>query len=111
MDRVKDYGELVKRLLDEYAAYIPPTEGVEVEKIYDDLHGHYELLYVGWEKKHRVHGMVLHVDIREGKIWIQHDGTEDGIAKELVEAGVPKEHIVLAFHAPYKRPYTGYAVA
>ena len=39
----------------------------------------------------------------------QHDGTEEGIANRLVAQGVPKEHIVLAFHAPYKRPYTGFA--
>jgi hypothetical protein len=28
----------------------------------------------------------------------------------LVALGVPKEDIVLAFHAPYKRPYTGFGV-
>ena len=54
---------------------------------------------------------VLTVELKDGKLWIQHDGTEEGIANRLVENGVPKEHIVLAFHAPYKRPYTGYAAA
>ena len=53
---------------------------------------------------------MLHIDIKEGKIWIQHDGTEIGIANELVEMGVPKQDIVLAFHAPYKRQYTGFAI-
>jgi hypothetical protein len=32
------------------------------------------------------------------------------MANELVALGVPKEDIVLAFHAPYKRQYTGFAV-
>jgi len=50
-------------------------------------------------------------DIREDKIWIQEDRTEAGVASELAEMGVPKDAIVLAFHAPYKRPYTGFAVA
>lgn len=45
-----------------------------------------------------------------GKLWIQHDGTEDGIANRLVELGVPKSDIVLAFHPPYKRPYTDFAI-
>ncbi|HBB33754.1 MAG TPA: hypothetical protein DC064_18635, partial [Cyanobacteria bacterium UBA9273] len=35
---------------------------------------------------------------------------EIGVANELVEAGVPKEDIVLTFHAPYKRKYTELAV-
>jgi hypothetical protein len=111
MDRINEYGAVVRRILDEYAAFIPSEEDIEIEKIYDDARGHYELLFIGWEKKRRIHGCVLHVDIKGGKVWIQHDGTEEGIAGELVAAGIPKERIVLAFHPPYKRPYTGYAVA
>ena len=36
---------------------------------------------------------------------------EDGVAEELVEAGIPRDHIVLAFRAPEIRKYTDYAVA
>ena len=51
------------------------------------------------------------MDVRGDKVWIQRDGTEDGIAEELVDAGIPRDHIVLAFHHPSSRPYTDYAVA
>jgi hypothetical protein len=51
------------------------------------------------------------MDLKGDKIWIQRDGTECGVANELVELGVPKEHIVLAYQPPYKRPYTAFAVA
>jgi hypothetical protein len=54
---------------------------------------------------------VLHLDIRQGKIWIQHDGTEAGIAEELVKAGIPRDRIVLAFKPPDICPHTGFAVA
>jgi hypothetical protein len=111
MDRVNDYGSIIKRLIDAYADTFPEEEGIKVERIYDDLHGHYELLNIGWENKRRIHGSVLHIDVEGDKVWIQHDGTEEGFARQLVAAGIPKDHIVLAFHPPYKRPYTGYAVA
>jgi hypothetical protein len=52
----------------------------------------------------------LHLDIKDGKIWIQHDGTEIGIANQLVALGVPKSDIVLAFHSPFKRQFTEFAV-
>jgi hypothetical protein len=39
------------------------------------------------------------------------NGTEDGLALDLVRAGIPKQEIVLAFHPPHRRPYTEYAVA
>jgi hypothetical protein len=53
---------------------------------------------------------VLHLDIKEGKIWIQHDGTEIRSANELVNVGVPKEDIVLAFHEPKVWQFPGFAV-
>ncbi|WP_419183637.1 XisI protein [Scytonema hofmannii] len=57
-----------------------------------------------------VYGCVLHLDIKGEKIWIHHDGTEIGIADELVKLGVPKSDIVLAFHELLMRQYTGFAV-
>jgi hypothetical protein len=54
---------------------------------------------------------MIHVDIINGKIWIQRDGTEYGIANELVNAGIPKNQIVLAFQPADIRQYTEFAVA
>jgi XisI protein len=54
---------------------------------------------------------LIHVEIIDSKVWIQVDGTEDGIAQDLVQAGIPKEDIVLGFHEPSIRPHTGFAVA
>jgi XisI protein len=48
---------------------------------------------------------------RNCKVWIQHDGAEDGIASQLVAAGIPRERIVLAFKPPETRPLTDYAAA
>jgi hypothetical protein len=36
----------------------------------------------------RIHSCSLHIDIKNGKIWIQHNGTEDHIAYDLVAKGV-----------------------
>ena len=111
MDESVRYREIVKRAICEYADYVPPVDREQTELIFDEARGHYEMLFVGWEGPRRIHGCVLHLDVRDGKVWIQHDGTEDGIADALLEAGIPQEHIVLAFHPPYKRLYTGFAVA
>ena len=52
----------------------------------------------------------IHIDIKDGKIWIQRNMTEADLAQELVEMGVAQEDIVLGLHPPYKRPLTGYGV-
>ncbi len=54
---------------------------------------------------------MIHIDIVDGKLWIQADNTDRAVASELVEAGVPKSDIVLAFRLPEVRKYTAYAVA
>lgn len=64
--------------------------------IIDKENHHYQLVNVGWNNDRRIRGCVLHIDIKDGKIWIQHDGTETGIANELIELGVLKDDIVLA---------------
>jgi len=80
------------------------------ETIFDRERDHYQLVYVGWQGARRVYGVVLHVDIIDGKIWVQQDGTEAGIANQLVELGVPKQDIVLGFDPPMMRDLTDFAV-
>lgn len=41
--------------------------------------------------------------LKEGKIWIEVDGTEGGVAYDLLRAGVQKEDIVLGFLHPNRR--------
>lgn len=45
----------------------------------------------------------FHAEIRDGKLWIHHDGIDRSVTEELVAAGIPKDHIVLAFHPPHIR--------
>jgi hypothetical protein len=111
MDRVREYRNIIKRIITEYAQFNPSYGDINAETVFDEERDHYQLVYEGWNGFERVHGSVIHVDIRNDKVWIQHDGTEDGIAEELVDAGIPRDHIVLGFHLPEKRKYTEFAVA
>src|SRR5687767_9244187 len=110
MDRVERYREIVSRLIEEYARHKPSNGQIETEAIIDRAKDHYEVLHVGWDGDRRVHGAVVHVDIIDGKVWIQHDGTNRPIAEEFVAAGVPRSDIVLAFHPQRVRQFTEFAV-
>jgi len=110
MARVENYTRHIEEIIKRYGNYRPAYGDVEVQIIFDRENRHYQLVTVGWNNDLRIHGCMLHIDIKDDKIWIQHDGTEIGVANELVELGIPREDIVLAFHAPYKRQYTGFAV-
>lgn len=97
---------VIEKVLAEYAA-IPYAHGqVETQTVFDRASDHYLLMIVGHESKRRVHGCLVHVDIVGDKIWIQRDGTEHGIARELAREGIPPERIVLAFYSSGARPYS-----
>jgi len=110
MALVKNYREIIKHLIDEYASYIPSHGKIEAEKIMDTERDHYEVIHIGWDGPRRVHGSVLHIDLKNDKIWIQYDGTSRPIANELIAKGIPKESIVLGFYPIEERKYTGFAL-
>ena len=109
MAQVNEYPAIIKRIIEGHAAVKPSHGDVDVETIFDDARGHYELVYSGWFKEERIHGPVVHVDLRGDKVWIQFDGTEAGIADELLEQGIPRERIVLGFQSPFMRRHGDFA--
>jgi len=108
MDTLNSYRDKIKQLLETIA---PPSNEIESQILIDTEHDHYQITQVGWKNNRRVYGCVLHLDIKNDKIWIQHNGTELDIAQELVKLGIPKEWIVLGFQSAYKRQFTEFAVA
>ncbi|NER28556.1 MAG: XisI protein [Symploca sp. SIO1C4] len=105
-----NYSELIQNLIKKQAE-LHRSGYVPVETIFDKERHHYLLLQVGWVNNHWVYGCIMHLDIINGKIYIQQNNTEISIASKLVDLGVPKTDIVLGFHSPFKRRFTEYAVS
>ena len=110
MDTAESDRQLIETILIDYAK-VPYAHGdFHLQTIFDRDENHYLLMFVGWDGIRRVHGCLVHVDIIDHKFWIQRDGTERGIAQDLIEAGVPKSRIVLAFRSQEMRQLTDFAV-
>lgn len=108
------YQQIVMDLLRHYAnlpAISVGDEQVEEQLILDTEHDHYQILAIGWENDKRVYYPVFHIDIKDGKLWVQEDATDFDLVNELERRGIPPSDIVLAFQPPYKRALSGYAVA
>lgn len=111
MDAPAEWRDLIERLLTEETR-IPVSYGeVTLYTVFDRTQDHYMLMAVGWDDTRRIHAPLIHVDILGGKFWIQHDGTERGIARDLEAAGVPRDRIVLAFQHISRRQFGDYAAA
>lgn len=105
MDRIIEYQKIIRRVIADYAEFLngPPLPKFEVALALDDEHGQYVLRRVGWSAQEHYKYTDLHLMLRNGKIWIEEDMTEDGIANELLVRGVPREDIVLGFQPPFMR--------
>jgi hypothetical protein len=111
MSSVNDnYRQIIEKLLQAYADFLTQDDTIQQELVFDREHDHYLLVEVGWQAQKRIYDPFIHLDIKGDEIWIQHDGSEDGIAYELEAAGIPKDQIVLAFKSLERRQLTEYAV-
>ena len=104
--------DLIEKIVIEHAR-IPYKYGeIDRQTVIDRKNDHYLMMIAGREQDgRRVHGCIVHVDLMDGKFSIQRDGTEYGVGQELLDAGVRKDEIVLAFQPKYKREMGEFAVA
>jgi hypothetical protein len=111
MDRIETYREIVKQVIRSTADYLPVEDRVRCETILDDVDGHYELLSIGWSNQHRIHSALIHIDIHDGKVWVERDGTDLEIVQDLLDGGIPASEMVIGFHPPGHRKFTEFAVS
>ena len=111
MENVAEQRHVISQILSEYAEFISEDPSIDTALIMDEDRGHYMLLFIGWHGV--VREMLVHVYVRlkNGKYWIEEDGTEFGIARKLTEHGIARSDIVLAFQTPIERSLGEFAVA
>jgi hypothetical protein len=113
MDKLNTYRTYIKNILQEYQnwASVSVNEEYENSLIFDEENDQYLWVYSGWNGKKRLKGINIHIRLKNAKIWIEEDWTEEGIANELVKLGVSPQDIVLAFYPPQERKLTEFASA
>ena len=113
MDKITHYQSLIKKILLEYEKLSSQVTDPDIDEtlIFDDLRSQYLWFNIGWKNGERVKAISVYVRIKNDKIWIEEDWTEEGIANELLRGDVPKEDIVLAFYDPETRKHTDFEIA
>jgi hypothetical protein len=111
MDQLDTYRCLIKKALTERANLMrsQPLPGEEVICLLDDTTNNYLLLRMGWVNSERLYSVTLHLRLVNGHVHIEQDWTDDFLI-ELVEVGVSRKDIVLAFDPPEVRHQTEFAV-
>ena len=111
MDKIKRYQKLILQILQEYTKVRYENLNAENRLIADKENHRYQVLTIGWDGNKFVHDCPMHMDIINGKIWIQRNMTEIDLGTVLAEQGVPKSDIGIGFFSPKMREYSEYAVS
>ncbi|BAU16094.1 XisI protein (plasmid) [Leptolyngbya sp. NIES-3755] len=95
-------------IMDTLLAAIPENlmpETLRVVPIFDQQRDRYQLICQGWTAgEKRVFYPVIHIEINQGLIWIQHNQSDLDVGESLSDRGIPKSQIVLGLHPPSIRP-------
>ncbi len=111
MGKLNQYRDIIEKALTAVVSIPGIFNNIKDRTVFDRNSDNYLIMREGWNRGYREHHCVVHIEIINGKVWIQKDGIEYGIATDLERAGIPKSDIVLGFQPPEVRPYTEYAAA
>ena len=111
MEKITQYKQIIITILNAYIASMQSNLDEEIYLVEDTVKMNYLICHNSWRHDSRSYGCILYVRIKNEKVYVEYDGTDEGFADVFANAGIPHSDIVLAFHAPTKRQYTGFAVA
>jgi XisI protein len=111
MECLNDYRNIIKTFLEESIVESSNDPNFETQLICDRDRDHYQLVSLGWQGHRRFYSVLIHLDIKDGKVWIQRNDTDRLIAQELMALGIARADIILGLQPAYARADTGYSVA
>jgi hypothetical protein len=98
--------DIVKRVIERYAKFVPSHGNIRLDTVFDDQQGRYALMQVGWDRGRRVRGNLIYITVQDGQVWVEYDGMEQGITNDLLQGGIAPERIILGFVEESDRPTT-----
>ncbi len=113
MDKIALYTNIIKTKLQTYAlAWNTQNSPIKTLVIFDEKGKHFQLIRMGWRtKEDYIHNCIFHLDVIDGKVWIQENRSDIVLADELIKDGVHKKDIVLGMLPPQLREDSEYAIS
>jgi hypothetical protein len=104
MDQLSPYRPIIERIMGEYLEFITGDEQIDIIPLIDQAQENYLLLEIGWQYPHRIYNVVFHLRLKNGQIQVEQDWTREGIATQLVQAGIPPHLLNLQYQPADTRP-------
>ena len=105
MDKLENYRQILQKIVKRHAQFQPANGEIETHAVIDTENDDYMVVDSGWnEKGRRIYDVVLHFRLQNDTVHIERNNTDAEIVQELLESGIEKDDIILAYNAlPYQR--------
>lgn len=100
MDKLAKYRKIIKKTVKKYGSFQSSVGDVETYAVCDESNDNYLVIDVGWLTFGRQHAMPIHIRIKDGKVLVEWDGTDQEIVQQLIDAGIDKNDVVWNFEKP-----------
>ena len=111
MDSLEELRDAICRVFKVWEAYPTSISKFRIQGACDTKNDLYTLTHVDFEEDRFKSSLLANLEIRNEKIWILSDTTEQGIGDALAAEGISKDHIVLAFYPESVRAHGEFAVS
>lgn len=111
METINELRDAIRSVLAEWEELPRMKSDWHIVAVADTRRDRYSLHRVDHANDRYDTRLLAYFEVRDGKIWILTDNTEEGVATDLVRYGVPKHQIVLAFYTPALREVGEFAPA
>ena len=111
MEPIESLRDAIARVFRSWEDFPGPAAKFRIVGVMDTTRDRYTLTHVDFDGERYKSRLLAQLEIRDGKIWVLTDNTEEGVATELVAAGISKGAIVLGFYSPAMRDMGEFAAA
>ena len=106
MDKLESYRRILRATVERHAAFQPANGSIKTHSVIDEAKGDFMVIDAGWsDQGRRVYDVVLHFRLAGETVFVERDNTDAEVVRELLEKGIDKSNLVLAFNeAPFQNP-------
>ena len=99
------YSQILEKVVKRHAQFQPANGNIQTHVVCDREMDEYTVIDSGWnEKGRRIYDVVLHFRLQDGIVHVERDNTDAEVVRELLESGIAKTDIILAYNAlPFQK--------
>ncbi len=105
MDRIENYRRILEKVVKRQSQFQPANGDIQTHAVCDRETDEFMVIDSGWnEKGRRIYDVVLHFRLQDGIVHVERDNTDAEVVRELLDSGINKDDLILAYNAlPFQK--------